>query len=212
MKTQLPAVALVLMLGVHSLYAEEKPVEQPQEAPAPESPQPQDPKPAEQGAPSEQPSAEEVLKDLLKKRAESPLQKEGKSQPDAEAKPEVQANQPITPVESNKPIGTAPKAIRTPIAGLPDGAMIVARKGRMTRIESTEGPAWLLTFDSDSSNLDDPPLKLLPCRELERAEALLESNGPDTALLVFGQVFTYRGQSFLMPTQLRVAPNRGNFE
>lgn len=83
---------------------------------------------------------------------------------------------------------------------LAEGSMIVDRLGTLRR---TRTGGWMFVFDADAEGLDDPPAVLLPCMVLERLEGYAERQGRDVKVLLSGQVTTYRGRNFVLPTMFR---------
>lgn len=82
-----------------------------------------------------------------------------------------------------------------------EGAFIVSRAGRISR--SDTGGEWMVTFDSDSSGLMDPPMVLLPCRLLERLVRVAQSEGDAARIIISGQVYAYHNVNYLLPTVMR---------
>lgn len=85
-------------------------------------------------------------------------------------------------------------------SALDDGALIMSRRGRIAR--TPEG-GWRFTFAADAAGLGDPPMILLPCLALEGLRDRVEQNGAQQVFLITGQVFTYHGERFLLPTMFR---------
>ncbi len=84
----------------------------------------------------------------------------------------------------------------------PEGSFIMNRRGTVSRHSSG---AWVLTFDADASGLADPPMVLLPGRQLERLEAYLQASPGRPTVLVSGRAYLYRGRNYLQPTLIRQA-------
>lgn len=161
--------------------------------------------PASAKQPEAQPSAEQVLNELLKRRAENPLIEP--TRPDAAA-PATPAPAPGTPAASA--IGTAPGA--TTAAPLRrEGQFIITRRARMVRAPGG-GPGWLMVFEADSSGMQDPPMYVLPCQLLEDMEAILQQQGDSAVFIISGQVYVYRGANYIMPTLMKIAPQRDNLQ
>jgi len=91
---------------------------------------------------------------------------------------------------------------------LPEGTIIVSRAGRMVR--SDVGGEWIFTFEADRDGHSDPPMVLMPCRNLQRMERLVEERPDATRFLVSGQVFVYYGRNYLLPTVMQVPYERAN--
>jgi hypothetical protein len=86
-----------------------------------------------------------------------------------------------------------------------EGTHLVARTGRISR--SDTGGEWLLTFDSDRTARQDPPMFLLPCRLTERIIRLAQSEGDAARVIISGQVYVYHDANYLLPmVMLRPRP------
>lgn len=152
---------------------------------------------------ADQPSAEEVLSELLKRRAENPLIEPAQPQPDSAAKPDA-AEQ-----ETGQTLGSAPDLPAGKL--MREGSFIITRRGRLMR--AGNGAAqWLFAFEADKDQLADPPMYLMPCRMLEDMENLASKHDRSILFVVSGQVFTYRKANYLLPTMMKIAPRRGNLQ
>lgn len=83
-----------------------------------------------------------------------------------------------------------------------DGTPITRRRARLVR---GPGGAWALRFDNDFDTarvnpLLDQPMTVLPCRLLQRLEALAMTRGEGVELIVSGRVYTYGQRSYILPT------------
>jgi hypothetical protein len=200
---------LIALLGVFvwvsPAWAEDKPAEKP----AAEKPA-EGAKPADAAKPGEQPSAEDVLNQLLKKRAENPL-----------IEPAVPPSKPVTPTRTGIAPSIKPTAPGAPGSQLRrEGQFIVTRRGRLLRAAATPGtPAapntptpWVFVFEADSKGLSDPPMYVMPCQMLEDMEAIAEQHGDALVFVLSGQVFVYRGANYLLPTLMKLAPQKNNLQ
>jgi len=88
---------------------------------------------------------------------------------------------------------------------VPEGTMIVARRGRLAR---TATGAWMFVFDADASGLGDPPMTVLPCLLLERMENYAQSRGGEAAVMLSGRVLAFDGRNFLMPSVFQIPRER----
>lgn len=145
-----------------------------------------------------QPSAEDVLNELLRRRAENPMIEP--AQP-IRARP-VDAAADHTSHGSNS--ASAKRLLR-------EGQFIINRRGRLSPAIGAASP-WQFHFDADASGLNDPPVFLMPCRLLEDAEKIFHENGEDTTFLLSGTAYAYRGANYILPTLIQQAPNRGNLQ
>ena len=81
-----------------------------------------------------------------------------------------------------------------------EGESIRRRDGRLLPAED-RGYAVII-LDADPEDPDEGPIAMIvaPCITLESMERMLEEQGEDLRFTVTGQVHTYRGVNFLMPT------------
>ena len=105
-------------------------------------------------------------------------------------------------------IGVAPDSPRPKLRR--EGEFVVSRRGRIRR--SGDGRQALFVFDSDSKQAGDPPMVLVPCRMLETIEEFIERRGDRIVFVLSGQVLTYRGVNYLLPTMMKLATDRGNLD
>jgi hypothetical protein len=147
--------------------------------------------PATQPAPtSSQPTAEQLLKDMLKPQT-------------GIAKP-LQAT-PDTPAIDNKS-GTrnsiAPNS--PPIALQREGTFIFDRTGRLTH--SPDGSQAEFTFESDGKTMKDPPVIILPNLKLMTMEDVVKATNRDLRFRVSGMLTEYRGRNYLLLEKVLVPP------
>jgi hypothetical protein len=85
---------------------------------------------------------------------------------------------------------------------------------RVVRIVPEDvGPWWAARFESDNT-LEDPPMKLLPCAHLEKAQGDEARKRPGAPTLVFrvsGLVTQYKGEQYLLVQKLLIERNMGRF-
>lgn len=86
---------------------------------------------------------------------------------------------------------------------LPEGRMIVKRKGRLVR--GNEGD-WTFAMDSTPDAKADAPLTLLPCANLQRLDTWAGTVGEGGAVEVTGRVTMYRERNYLLVTMFRLLP------
>jgi hypothetical protein len=89
-----------------------------------------------------------------------------------------------------------------------EGEFIVNRRGRLVR--SAESGHRLFVFESDSKNAPELPLVMQACQLLETMEDTVDRRGDATTFILSGQVHTYRGANFLLPTMMKIAVDTGN--
>jgi len=93
--------------------------------------------------------------------------------------------------------------------GFEEGVLLVSRRGRLVR--GNHG-AWIFVFDADSRGLLEPPMILMPSSTLEKLEAWARKTGMKLPLLISGQVYSYRGRHFMLPTAWRAPIERPNLK
>ncbi len=198
---RLAAIALLITASAALVLAETKPGEPAQ--PAPAAPAPADTGKASETKPADQQqSAEDVLNQLLKKRAENPV---------IDPTPAGGSKTPATRA-TGPAVGVAPGAAGTKLRR--EGQFIVSRRGRMVRAAGAPGTTtpWMVVLEADSSNLADPPMYLMPCQMLEDMESVIQQHGESMVFILSGQVYVYRNSNYLLPTLMKLAPQKANLQ
>jgi len=90
-------------------------------------------------------------------------------------------------------------------ATVAEGTRMVFRRGHVRRHGSG---GYEFVFSSDASGHADPTMTLLPCLLLERLAAHEQRSDQTAEILISGEVFTYRGQNYLLPSLFRVPVER----
>lgn len=200
------AVGLLIVPGLLALAADQ-PAPKPLAASRPPE-TPTTPPPAKPAPDAPQPSAEEVLNQLLKKRGDNPLIEPTLREPNPNALP------PGQPRLAAGVTGIAPGA--KPVTKLRrEGQFIITRRGRLVRSATAPGGVgmpWMFVFDADANGLTDPPIYLLPCQLLEDMESVAQQQGDALVFVISGQVYVYHGANYLMPTLMKLAPHRTNLQ
>ncbi|MEX2673679.1 MAG: hypothetical protein WD294_16385 [Phycisphaeraceae bacterium] len=165
--------------------------------------------PAEQDAPqadeaAEQPSADDVLQDLLRRRSENPL-----IEPSRERDPSANGEGESKSSAARALAGVAPGASEASLRR--EGQFVITRRGRMVRVPG-DVSGWAFVFDADGSGMQDPPMYLMPCQLLEDMEEIVTQHGDSVVFVLSGQIYLYRGANYMMPTLMKLAPDRGNIE
>jgi len=90
---------------------------------------------------------------------------------------------------------------------LREGFTIIGKRGRVHR---GAGGWWTFSPDTgvNESSVDDVPLRLLPCLNLEDLERFNAEFGDALVYTVSGPVFVYRDRNYLLPTLFRLEPDR----
>ena len=118
---------------------------------------------------------------------------------------------PIPPsnVESDpRVLGTAPGLSQPKL--LREGEFVVSRRGRLERSSNTG--TSLFVFDADDADSPEHPMGLMPCQLLQSMESLVAERGEKIVFIISGQVFTYRGANYLLPTTMKLAVDKGNLK
>jgi len=114
---------------------------------------------------------------------------------------------PVVPKTIAAP-SVAPGAGKVLSAGR--GAMVVERLVRV--LPELTGPWWLATFEADNT-LQEPPMRLLPCGFLERAQRIQAQrpHGTTPVLRVSGLVTHYKQRRYLLLRKLMPERRLGRF-
>jgi hypothetical protein len=143
------------------------------------------PAPATREAP--QPSADEVLGQMLKPRRTGNERELTVTDP-----PGVDRTSGRGAVVPNAPV----------VNVLREGSPIVNRVGRLT--PTADGSAAEFTFESDGQALRDPPLLILPNLKLMLMEDSVRNANRDLRFRVTGIVTEYRGRNYLLLEKVSV--------
>jgi hypothetical protein len=141
-------------------------------APAPESGAKPGPQPADV-------RAEDLIKELESHRA-----------------PRVAEPPRTPPPEAKQEESPTPKSL------LPEGTVLVMRRGRLVKV----GDGRLaFALDNGPSSPPTSPLILLPCGQMQQLETLAATRGDDLAYKVSGRVFVYQERNYLLVTMHQVS-------
>ncbi|MEM6392024.1 MAG: hypothetical protein AAF797_04565 [Planctomycetota bacterium] len=103
-------------------------------------------------------------------------------------------------------IGVAPGEPRPTLRR--EGEFVINRAGRLVR--SSDQALSLFVFEADAAATPEPPMILQACRLLETMEDVVSRHGDSTVFVISGQVHTYRGNNYLLPTRMTPRIDRGN--
>jgi hypothetical protein len=147
------------------------------------------------------PTAEQVQDDLFNQLQENPLIEPTRPVADTAAAP-----LPIKTIGVDKDIlslvGGEMPALRR------EGEFIVNRKGHLVR--AAHGGHVIFVFDADSEHAPDPPMVVVPCQMMQNMEDLVQERGDTLTFILSGQVLTYRGVNYLLPTMMKLAIDQKN--
>lgn len=177
------------------------------ETSADESAEPANPGTSEGG---DEATSDDVLNDLLNQRREVPTAIEPA---------------PATPSETiemddDRDANPAAMEVRPLISGVaPDqdepklydeGTFIIRRSARLIR--SGDGSHPLLVFEADAAASPEPPMIVQSCKLLQEMEAIIQTHGDHTPFVITGQVQTYRGTNYLLPSIAKLEFDRQDIE
>jgi hypothetical protein len=91
-----------------------------------------------------------------------------------------------------------------------EGEFVINRRGRISR--GSGGGQVLFTFEADSEHASEMPMVLLPSQMLQNMEDLVQERGDQVVFVLTGEVTTYHGANYLMPTMWKLAIDRGNLQ
>ena len=103
-------------------------------------------------------------------------------------------------------LGIAPGEEMPPLRR--EGEFVVNRRGRLIR--STDGGYLLFVFESDTQHSPELPMVVQACRLLETMEDIVEKRGDNTIFILSGQINSYRGANYILPTMMKIAFDQGN--
>jgi hypothetical protein len=93
-------------------------------------------------------------------------------------------------------------------ARFPDGYLLVDRAGRMVH----DGEWWTFVFESDSPVYQEPPMKLLPNRMLERMIYETQGASGNIVFVVSGEVTDFQNENYLLLRKLLRRRDLGNIQ
>jgi hypothetical protein len=116
-------------------------------------------------------------------------------------------NMPIPPTEvhSNAARRGSTQGASFPNTRYPDGHILADRAGRLVR----DGGWWVFTFEANSGKHEEPPMRLLPNRMLERA-VFEVSGSPNIVFIISGEVTDFQGKNYLLLRKLLRRRDFGN--
>ena len=135
-------------------------------------------------------SQEDVLESLLDSSSTKPLIMTG----DIPNRPTAAAVKPVDP--KAKP----PLTVR-------ENDFVSNRLGRLV---TDDRGLLLFAYEADAANLSEPPLILLPCRNLELMEKQLKKK-PDSKFIVSGEITVYKGRAYFLLRKANLERDMGQF-
>ena len=148
--------------------------------------------------------AAKAMDDLLKSREAAPVI-EPVGKPKSNDLPDMAS--PAASIDIDPAVlGIAPGDDPPPLRR--EGEFIVNRRGRLIR--SSESGLRLFVLESDARATPELPLIMQACQLLETMEDTADRRGDATVFILSGQVHTYRGANYLLPTMMKIAADTGN--
>jgi len=146
--------------------------------------------------PPRQPSATEILQELMKRQ---------------QPRPAIMPSRPGMVTEERLPSAATEPAVspsRQEHPLLPDGSTIADRVGRLTR----RADGWYFTFESEGKVLREPPMQILPNRDLQTMEVVSANGTRPVKFRVSGEVTEYRGANYLLLRKVLIIHDLGNLK
>lgn len=89
-----------------------------------------------------------------------------------------------------------------------EGEFVVNRQGRLLR--SNDGQHMIFAYKSDSKLEPEPPMIVVPCQLLQNMEEMMLERGDQINFSITGQILTYHGTNYILPTMMKPAIDMGN--
>jgi len=165
--------------------------------------------------PDQQQSSDEVMRQLLEQRGNQSAAPDSENAPSGR-RPDSQPSQASPPPAGlggdQSVLGIAPGQSQNQDQAelLREGSFIVNRRGHLARAEDSS--RLLFVFAADKKDSPERPMMLQACRTLESMEQIVQKRGKSISFIVSGQVHTYRGRNYLMPTMMKIARERDNLK
>jgi hypothetical protein len=155
-------------------------------------------------------TAEDVIKNLTDKRTDpAPIEPTVKPAPGSSSGSGPGGNNEAPSITN--PAGTAPDL--KPGQLRREGEFLVNRRGRVVRGASGgSGGNVLFVFEGDGEKSPEAPMVLLPCQKTQGLEDIVRDRGDRAVFIVTGQVFTYHGANYFLPTITKEDFDHGNLK
>ncbi len=145
------------------------------------------------------------MQQLMQQRQAPPVVQPTRS-PEAQSVPS-RVGAPSTKVDIDPAvIGVAPGGKQPDLRR--EGEFVVNRRGHLRR--SADGSHVLFVFEADDKDSPEAPMILQACQLLETMENMVQERGQQVTFIVSGEIHTYRGANYLLPTMMKLDVDRGN--
>jgi len=157
------------------------------------------PRPAEAPAPADAPAADSDTELSSEESVEDVLAKMRRQRPRQEMIAPRQAGSAAT----GDSVPTLAGTVQAPIS---DGSPLVARPGRIV----FDDPWWTFVLESDDIEYPEPPLRVLPNRNLELMIQLAQRESRGLVFVVSGEITAYGGKNYLLTRAALQQAGKGN--
>jgi hypothetical protein len=89
-----------------------------------------------------------------------------------------------------------------------EGEFVINRQGRLLR--SNDGQSMIFAYKSDSKIEPEPPMIVVPCQLLQNMEEMMLERGDQISFSITGQILSYHGTNYILPTMMKPAIDMGN--
>ncbi len=138
----------------------------------------------------------EIMQELMKKRVfRPPIPPSDPGREPMEPPPAATTEPAVSPDRADRPLR-------------PDGSVIADRIGRLIR----RPKGWYFVFESEGKVLREPPMQILPNRDLEIMEIQSANGTRPVKFRVSGEVTVYRGANYLLLRKVLTVHDLGNLK
>ncbi|HCD34512.1 MAG TPA: hypothetical protein DER01_19035 [Phycisphaerales bacterium] len=151
--------------------------------------------------------AADVVDQMMKKMKQQQPVVEPTERPSASATEKRPALSPSPKIDLDpKILGIAPGMPKPKLRR--EGEFVVNRQGRLLR--SNDGQHMVFAYKSDSKLQPEPPMIVVPCQLLQNMEEMMLERGDQITFSITGQILSYHGTNYILPTMMKPAIDMGN--
>lgn len=152
-------------------------------------------------------NAADVVDQMMKKMKQQQPVVEPTERPSASATEKRPALSPSPKIDLDpKVLGIAPGMPKPKLRR--EGEFVVNRQGRLLR--SNDGQHMVFAYKSDSKIQPEPPMIVVPCQLLQNMEEMMLERGDQITFSITGQILSYHGTNYILPTMMKPAIDMGN--